>query len=387
MEISVRSYLTAGVAAVVGATAIGLAPAPSIPAIRAAELPAPMVAEIALTGTSIPWDTIVQVVQALSSGGSIQGVVTSLISEVGTEFVRQAMPIVTAVAGDVVKYLGAALADLFTGPDAPAIDFPAIISAAVEAVQSGDFPTAVRTLTSALSAPLTQIGQVLFTPDFQAFLMDKVGTVLGALPEVLRAAVQTVTGIDLKPLLDSLGGLLGGLLPAASTLTAGHAVAAAAAAPAALQSAGSALVETADAPTIDPVKTVAPEQDSSLKAATAGPESAPAAESSPAPEAAPAAAPESAPADSAPVADTPAVDPEPPVAADDSTATVEVPAAPEVEAPAAPESDAPTTTATGQTATAVDEAPSAPTRKGRSSARGHGSNDSGAKAGTSAGRR
>ena len=76
MEISIRSYLTAGMAAVVGATAIGLAPALPAPTLRAAELPVSTVAEIALTGTSIPWETIASVVQAISSGGSLQAGMT-----------------------------------------------------------------------------------------------------------------------------------------------------------------------------------------------------------------------------------------------------------------------------------------------------------------------
>lgn len=376
MEISVRSYLTAGVAAVVGATAIGLAPTPSLPTIRAAELPATMATEIALTGTSIPWDTIVEVVKTLSGGGSLQGVVTSLIGEVGTEFVHQAMPLVTAVAGDVVKYLGAALADLFSGPNAPQIDFPAIVDAAVEAVKSGDFSTAVKTLTAGLSAPLTQIGQVLFTPDFQAFLMTKVGTVLGALPELLRSAVQTVVGIDLKPLIDALGGVLGGLFPAASTLTAGPAAAAlAVATPLAAASVSAPVVAEAPAPE-------APE----------APE-APAAEA-PAAEAPVADAPEAA-AKAAPAAEVVAPAAEPEAAAAPITAVeeieapvvaeVEAPVVAEIEAPAAvEEAAAPVTTAAEETAAPADAAPAAPTRQGRAALRSHGSSDVGAKAGAGA---
>lgn len=373
MEISVRSYLTAGVAAVVGATAIGLAPTPSLPTIRAAELPATMATEIALTGTSIPWDTIVEVVKTLSGGGSLQGVVTSLIGEVGTEFVHQAMPLVTAVAGDVVKYLGAALADLFSGPNAPQIDFPAIVDAAVEAVKSGDFSTAVKTLTAGLSAPLTQIGQVLFTPDFQAFLMTKVGTVLGALPELLRSAVQTVVGIDLKPLIDALGGVLGGLFPAASTLTAGPAAAAlAVAAPLAAASVSAPVVAEAPAPE-------APE--------------APAAEA-PAAEGPVADAPEAA-AKAAPAAEVvaPAAEPEAAAAPITTVEEIEAPVVAEVEASVVAEIEAPAavedavahvTTAAEETAAPADAAPAAPTRQGRAALRSHGSSDVGAKAGAGA---
>ena len=288
MDISVRSYLTAGMAAVVGATAISLSPVQSAADLRAAGMPATTVAEIALTGTSIPWETIAAVVQAISSGGSLQAGVSSLIGSIGTEFVKEALPVLTAAAGDVVKFVGTTLAELLSGPDAPQIDFAAIMEAVTAAINVGNLPGAVQALTNGLSAPLTQISQVLFTPEFQAFVTGKVGSVLGALPEILRAAVQTVVGIDIKPVLDALSGLLGGLFPAASTLSTARA-ASASAEPAAVVSSLTVL----PAPAADPdVAAVAPESDAApaapaedsvakAPAAEAAPESAPATESAP----------------------------------------------------------------------------------------------------------
>lgn len=298
MEISVRSYLTAGMAAVVGATAISLAPLQPAPALRASGLPASAVAEITLTGTSIPWDTILTLVKALSSGGSLQAGVTSLISAVGTEFAKEALPVVTAFAGDVVTYVGGALADLFTGPGAPQIDLAAILATATAAITAGDFSGAVKALTSGLSEPLSQISQVLFTPEFQAFITGKVGTVLGALPEILRSAVQTVVGIDIKPIIDLLSGLLTKILPAASTVTAPRALAVAAqAAPVVVGLTAIKPAAAADVPAVS----VAPE---------AAPAEAPAAkvEAESAPEAAADAAPAATPAaevvDATPAAET-----------------------------------------------------------------------------------
>lgn len=359
MDVSVRSYLTAGVAAVVGATAIGLAPAPQAPDLRAVALPAPVVAEIALTGTSIPWETITSLVKALSSGGSIGDAVTSLIGSVGAEFAKEALPLVTALAGDVVKYVGTALADLFTGPDAPQIDLPAILATATAALSSGNFPGAIAALTSGLSVPLNQIGKVLFTPDFQAFVIGKVGGVLGALPEILRAAVQTVIGIDIKPLIDALSGLLGGLLPAASTthaLTAAAVAAPRAAAAAAVRAESVAVEEVAPA-----VADEAPETAPAAK---------PAAEAAPA-EAAPAEAPASTPAEpateAAPVAEV--------------AAPVEVVAPAEVAVPIEVETVAPVAAAEAPAAQApaaeAPEAPAAPTRLSKTGAR-HSSAKSGA---------
>lgn len=302
MEISVRSYLTAGMAAVVGATAISLAPLQPAPALQASGLPASAVAEITLTGTSIPWDTILTVVKALSSGGSLQAGVTSLISAVGTEFAKEALPVVTAFAGDVVMYVGGALADLFTGPDAPQIDLAAILATATAAITAGNISGAVTALTSGLSVPLSQITKVLFTPEFQAFITGKVGTVLGALPEILRSAVQTVVGIDIKPIIDLLSGLITKILPAAST------------APRALSAAAQAAPVVVSLTTITPA--AAADVPAAPEAAPAAPAEAPAvkAEAAPAAEAVPVAqdATEAAPAaevvEATPAVETPAVE-------------------------------------------------------------------------------
>ena len=288
MDISVRSYLTAGMAAVVGATAISLAPLQPAPALQAAGLPMSAVAEITLTGTSIPWDTIITLVKVLSSGGSLSGAVGSLISSVGAEVAKEFVPVVTAAAGDVVKYVGTALAALLSGPGLPQIDFAAILATATAAITAGDFPGAVEALTSGLSAPLTQISQVLFTPEFQAFITGQVGTVLGALPEILRSAVQKVVGIDIKPLIDLLSGLLTKILPAASTVTAPRALSAAAqSAPVVV---GLTAIKPAAAADV-PAASVAPEAEAEAEAAPAAPADVPAAkaaaESAPETQAAP----------------------------------------------------------------------------------------------------
>lgn len=207
MEISVRSYLTAGTAAVVGAAAIGLSPALPAPDLRAAALPAPVVAEIALTGTTVPWEAIIAVVKALSTGGSLQGGITSLIGSIGTEFAKEALPVVSAFAGDVVKYLATTV---LTGPG---IDLQAVLTTVAAAIASGNIGGVVKALTSGLSVSLSQITKLLFTPEFESFIVTKAGTVLGALPEILRSAVQKVVGIDIKPLVDLLAGLISKILP------------------------------------------------------------------------------------------------------------------------------------------------------------------------------
>lgn len=351
VDISVRSYLTAGVAAVVGTTAIGLAPAQHAPDLRAVALPAPVVAEIALTGTSIPWETIAAVVKALSSGGSLQAGVSSLISSIGTEFAKEALPVITAAAGDVVKFVGAALADLLTGPGLPSIDFAAIIEAATAAISAGNLPGAIKTLTSALSAPLIQIGEVLFTPEFQDFIFTKVGTVLGAMPEILRTAVEKVVGLDIKPLIDMLSGLISkiipGVIPPAAALTVAPRALAAAAAPVAA-------VDTAISPAPVDVP-AAPEAAPADDAAAKAPAEAPAVAVAAAPDATPAAdaAPETAPATE--------VDPETPVVTEVELPAVEVPV--EAVAPVG------TSSIEASEAAAANDAPAPVTRTAKSGAR------------------
>ncbi|MBU3748883.1 MAG: hypothetical protein FGM52_00230, partial [Mycobacterium sp.] len=83
MQLSVRSYLTAGTAAVVGAGAIAIAP--PIPASRHLELPLPAVAEVSLTGASFSISDIVGVLGGVLGGGGgaslpeIFGVPTDLL--------------------------------------------------------------------------------------------------------------------------------------------------------------------------------------------------------------------------------------------------------------------------------------------------------------------
>lgn len=347
MDISVRSYLTAGVAAVVGTTAIGLVPAQHAPDLRAVALPAPVVAEIALTGTSIPWETIAAVVKALSSGGSLQAGLSSLITSIGTEFAKEALPVITAAAGDVVKFVGAALADLLIGGGVQ-IDIEKVIEAATAAIAAGNIGGAVQALTSGLSATVGQITKVLFTPEFQDFVIAKAGTVLGALPEILRTAVQNVVGLDIKPLIDMLSDLISKIIPGvtlpAATLTAGPRALAAAAVPVAV-------VDTVTA--ISPAPADVP----------AAPEAAPAAPADDAAAKTPAEAPADAAPETAPVTD---VAPEPaPVTEVDA----DLPVVPDVEVPA--ETVAPVTTSSAEASQAVaaSDAPASLTRTAKTGAR------------------
>lgn len=234
--ISVRSYLTAGTAALVGAGAIALTPVLPEQPLNAAALPVPAVAEISLTGFSLPTTDIIGVLQTLGGlGGSIDGLLSiflpdQLVNAVFTEIAGQALPLLTTAAGNVLGYLGTAVTGLLVGPDSiPARigaaigDIPTVLGAAVAALSAADLATAVQTVTTGLAAPLTEVGQTLAdaAQAFQGFLNAELNSVVNALPGIILAAIQTVVGGSVAATLESItstfSGLLGGLLPAAAS--------------------------------------------------------------------------------------------------------------------------------------------------------------------------
>ena len=231
--ISVRSYLTAGTAAVVGASAIALAPVMSAPALSPSAVPAPAVAEIALTGVTLPLSDVMGVLQTLGGlGGSLTGALGAFlpqqfINEVVAEVLNQTAPLITTAAGEVVGYVGTALTGLLVGPDsiparvgAAVGNIPAVLSAVVEALSNGDIATAIQVVTTGLAAPLTEVGQTLADAgrSFQDFLAGELTAVVGLLPGILLSAIEAVFGNTVEASLDTvndaLSGLFGGLLPA-----------------------------------------------------------------------------------------------------------------------------------------------------------------------------
>ncbi|MDQ1318792.1 MAG: hypothetical protein QG655_35, partial [Actinomycetota bacterium] len=173
MQITMRSYLTAGTVAVVGAGAIAMTPV-VIDAPLA--VPAPAVAEVSLTGLGLSLTDVVGLLQGFGIGGALPDFLTSLpsllptdiVTAVVTEFVNQASPLLLAAAGEVFDYLGAAIASLISGPDSIPVRFgdalaaiPETVVAAFEALGSGDLATALQTITDGLAGPVSGIAAVL----------------------------------------------------------------------------------------------------------------------------------------------------------------------------------------------------------------------------------
>lgn len=282
MEISVRSYLTAGTVAVVGAGAIALAPVVPAAGPAALGVPAPAVAEVTLTAFSFSLSDVLGLLGNFGIGGALPDVLGSLpsllpsdiVTAVVTEFVNQAGPLVTSAAWEALGYLGTAVTGLLIGPDSIPSRFggalaniPVVLATAVGSLTTGDIAGALQTITTGLAAPITGITQAITdaAEAFQTYLATEFNDLLGALPGVLLSAVQTVLGGNLQSLIDSIGGalsgLFGGLIPAASVRAASAVAdvpAAAAAVPASVSVSIPETTTESVAVTVDRAETSAP---------------------------------------------------------------------------------------------------------------------------------
>jgi len=233
---TVRSYLTAGMAAVVGVGAIAMAPVESAMATSPAIAPAPVVTEVALAGLSLQFPDIVSLLNTLGIGGAIPDI-TSLVpadftNAIATEFLNQATPLITAAASDVFAAFNSTIAGLLSGPDSIPTRFgaslaaiPTVLLTAIQSLGTGDLPTALQSLSTGLIAPITSIGQAISDAgqSFQSFVTAQINSVTLALPGVLLAAVSAVIKTNLQSVLatvqNAISGLTGGLIPRAAAVS------------------------------------------------------------------------------------------------------------------------------------------------------------------------
>ena len=264
MQISVRSKLTAGLAAatVVGATV--LAPVGSVGA-HAVAVPPPVVAEFTLTALTVSYSDLVGLLQTLGLGGVIPDISGLLpadfVNAIATEFISQATPLVTSAVSSLLGYVGTAISDLVIGPNSIPVRFgtalggiPTVVLSAVQSLGTGDVPTALETLSTGLVAPITSIGQAIAEAgqNLQAYLTAQINGLVGALPVTFLAAVQSVIGNNVQSVLDSIrnaiSALTGGLIPPAASVSAAPGLAAARVAAPALS------VDVLEAVTASPVR-------------------------------------------------------------------------------------------------------------------------------------
>ena len=264
MQISVRSKLTAGLAAatVVGATV--LAPVGSVGA-HAVAVPPPVVAEFTLTALTVSYSDLVGLLQTLGLGGVIPDISGLLpadfVNAIATEFISQATPLVTSAVSSLLGYVSTAISDLVIGPNSIPVRFgtalggiPTVVLSAVQSLGTGDVPTALETLSTGLVAPITSIGQAIAEAgqNLQAYLTAQINGLVSALPVTFLAAVQSVIGNNVQSVLDSIrnaiSALTGGLIPPAASVSAAPGLAAARVAAPALS------VDVRDAVTASPVR-------------------------------------------------------------------------------------------------------------------------------------
>lgn len=264
MQISVRSKLTAGLAAatVVGATV--LTPVGSVGA-HAVAVPPPVVAEFTLTALTVSYSDLVGLLQTLGLGGVIPDISGLLpadfVNAIATEFISQAIPLVTSAVSSLLGYVSTAISDLVIGPNSIPVRFgtalggiPTVVLSAVQSLGTGDVPTALETLSTGLVAPITSIGQAIAEAgqNLQAYLTAQINGLVSALPVTFLAAVQSVIGNNVQSVLDSIrnaiSSLTGGLIPPAASVSAAPGLAAARVAAPALS------VDVREAVTASPVR-------------------------------------------------------------------------------------------------------------------------------------
>lgn len=220
MQVSVRSYLTAGTVAVVGAGAIAFAPV--LPTSAPAGVPAPAVAQVTLTGLNLSLSDILAALQDVAAGGGIPGIggalPNDLLNTLLGEVVKQALPVLSAAAGEVLDYVRTSLPGLITGPDgivAVLATVPAVIRDTLDSGNPGDVFKAI------VDGPVAEVGQILTgaVEAVQGVVMAQLRNVVNALPGIVMSAIEEVfhLGGVMDVIKKALEGLFGIVLPAAGT--------------------------------------------------------------------------------------------------------------------------------------------------------------------------
>jgi len=241
VQISMRSHLTAGMVAVVGAGAIALAPVGPVATLPFSalrpEVPAAAAAEVALAGITLPFSDVLALLQTLGIGGAIpdiSGLVPAdLADAIATEFLNQATPLVTTAATEVFGYLNTTIAGLISGPDSIPARFgaalgevPEVLLTAFQSFSAGDVATTLQVLSSGILAPVNAIGQAVIDAGeaLQSYVATQITAVTNALPAVLLASVSSVITNNLQSALDAvrtaISDLFSGFLPGAASVPA-----------------------------------------------------------------------------------------------------------------------------------------------------------------------
>lgn len=236
MTISLRSYLTAGTVAVVGAGAIALAPLPGVAA-PAVSLQLPTVAaEVSLASIQISdilgviTDSVTGALPTIIGnllpglGGFATALVPAVIDllpaviqllpttffvDIATAVVNQAGPIVIGAARDTLTFVGQTANALFLGPNsipavfyAATIGVPAALITAVGQLASGDVAGAIQTAIGAFTGPVNQVKDLVTTVigQFTTFASSQAAGLLSQVPGIVLGALQTAVSKNVAAL-------------------------------------------------------------------------------------------------------------------------------------------------------------------------------------------
>ncbi len=212
MQISLRSQLVAGAVAVVGASAVAIAPI----AQQGVELPGLGVhsTEVALSAFANPFYTVLSSMNLVVNDvfnpydhyapfAMLQGMIPQAIAD--------HLPVASQFGNNLSLYTGSVLQNLFTSPTSTASvisialwDLPSSLLTAAQQVLSGDFSGAVTTLYNAIIAPIPYAIDPIVSA-IQTVVGGVVGNalnVVGAIPGLVSSlinttvvAIETLTGV------------------------------------------------------------------------------------------------------------------------------------------------------------------------------------------------
>ncbi|MFM8598272.1 MAG: hypothetical protein ACKOB8_04615 [Mycobacterium sp.] len=202
MQISLRSQLIAGTAAVVGAGAIAMTPV--TPAVTLPSISVPTVAQVALAGFDSPLSELLLTVGVLSEnifdGANIYPAY-EWEPYVGAlpEFIYTALPIISQLGFNGSAYIGGSIDSLGTSAyilSEAVWNLPgAVITAAQQAI-GGDIPGAITTLTNATLVPLQDAGTTALgaLTSVVTGVVTNLTNVVGVLPGIATGLVNTLIG-------------------------------------------------------------------------------------------------------------------------------------------------------------------------------------------------
>lgn len=237
MQISLRSQLTAGMVAVVGAGAIAMTPVVvPVNSALSANVAAPVAVDVQLAAWS--FSDVLGILNSLGISGALPDLTAltdllpaNVLTAAVTEFVNGVTPVITGAATDVFAYLGTTVTGLVVGPDsvlariiAAVGDVPGVVATAVQSLSTGNLASAVQVVVTGLAAPFTAIGEAIAdaVQSFQSFVTTKITSIAGALPGILANAVQVALAGNAGSLLGSiqtaLTNWLSGLVPGAAAV-------------------------------------------------------------------------------------------------------------------------------------------------------------------------